>query len=199
MSCVELIKRLVIVGMVVGSPGRTVSLMATQESIIIRFMFFLYIMDSCVLMIYSLTRLKFYKHTLKKAKQHNHYHHYNTRTNSTQLVCFQLRVIVFILQVLPIYIISFLFVIHVYIRPYTRLVDNVLEAVVLLNYILLLVFRSCQAILDHLDTYTGLMVPSNVDELPNSQKVIIFFSIFFYFPIVLGIVSIIVWIIHKIW
>ena len=113
---------------------------------------------------------------------------------------FKCIILLYIIQVTPIYIISFFFVIHIYSMPYEELFDNVLETIILLNYIILLCIRSCERILDQLDSYTGTMIPSNTgNEYPAGTNIILFFSFFLFTPIIITLVVYSGWIGIRLW
>lgn len=95
---------------------------------------------------------------------------------------------------------AFFFVLHVYIRPYKYTIQNVIEAVVLLDYTLLLIFRFPQTLLDTLEQYSGTSIPSTYESnLPPSDSITYFFLPFFYLPVFIGAGVCVTWIVYKTW
>ena len=62
---------------------------------------------------------------------------------------------------MPALVIGLVLALHIFARPYEKLRDNVIEAVILINYILLFLLRGTQTFLDNLSTYTGNQVWSS--------------------------------------
>ena len=93
-----------------------------------------------------------------------------------------------------------IFVLYLYLKPLKYLVQNALEVFVLLNYIILLVLRFTETILDSFNDYTGTLVPSDYGTgLPSYSSMDLFFAVIFYFPISIGVCICGFWIIVKIW
>ena len=92
------------------------------------------------------------------------------------------------------------FALHLFVMPYLKWWQNLLEALVLANYILLFLLRSSQTVLDSLVSYSGTAIPESWNQsLTHRDNLTLFFSIWYYFPVivvlstaaVLGIKSII--------
>ena len=61
-------------------------------------------------------------------------------------------------QLVPVLFIGLVLALHIFVRPYEKLRHNIIEAVILINYILLFLLRGTQTFLDNLSTYTGNQV-----------------------------------------
>ena len=62
-----------------------------------------------------------------------------------------------------------------------------LEALILSNYILLFLLRSTQTILDDLASYSGTAVPESQGRgLAHSDRLTLLFSVWYYWPLVMG-------------
>lgn len=61
-------------------------------------------------------------------------------------------------QLIPVLCIAMVLALHIFARPYEKLRHNIMEAVILINYILLFLLRGTQTFLDNLSTYTGNQV-----------------------------------------
>ena len=69
-----------------------------------------------------------------------------------------IRVMFLCTQLLPVLVIALVLALHIFVRPYEKLRHNIIEAVVLVNYIFLFLLRGTQTFLDDLSTYTGNQV-----------------------------------------
>ena len=107
-----------------------------------------------------------------------------------------------LLQVAPLYVLAFIFALHTYIRPYKHTAQNIVEIAILLNYIVLLLLRFPQPLLDALNAeYSGTMVPTMGpdQQLPEHDNLTWFFVPIFYFPLVMGMGVVSFWIFYKTW
>ena len=73
-------------------------------------------------------------------------------------VCKTILCIIPFAQLVPVLLISLVLALHIFARPYEKMRNNIIEAVILVNYTLLFLFRGTQTILDNLSTYTGNQV-----------------------------------------
>ena len=82
----------------------------------------------------------------------------------------------FLLQVAPVYLLTFLLFLHIYVRPYKYTTQNVIEAVVLFDYCLLFILRSPLSLQELLNPYSGTSIPSHFGtELPSNDSITYFF------------------------
>ena len=106
----------------------------------------------------------------------------------------------FLSQVAPVYFLTFLLFLHIYVRPYKYIVQNIIEAVVLFDYCLLFLLRSPQTLLESLSSYSGTSIQNTFgSNLPSNDGITYFFWPFFYFPVFMGIAVGIAWIMYRIW
>jgi hypothetical protein len=90
-------------------------------------------------------------------------------------------------SVAALYIVIPALALHLYTWPYLRWWQNLLEALILSNYTLLLLLRSTQTILDDLASYSGTAVPQSQGRgLAHSDRLTLLFSMWYYWPLVMG-------------
>ena len=91
-------------------------------------------------------------------------------------------------QVASLYILIPVFTVHLFLLPYKKLWQNILETAILVNYIILLLLRSTQTFLDNLASYSGTSVPAERGEcLEENNRLTWFFFPFFYLPVFGGL------------
>ncbi len=61
-------------------------------------------------------------------------------------------------QVANLYVLLNVLAIHLFLKPYKKLWQNILEAVILLNYALLMMIRGTPSFLDTYAIYSGIQV-----------------------------------------
>lgn len=105
------------------------------------------------------------------------------------------------IEVTPVYILAFFFVLQLYVCPHKYNIQNIIEAVILLDYCILLILRHPQSLLESLNpSYYGTLVPDdNGSQLPPKDFITLFFLPFFYLPVVIGVGIFAVWLVYKIW
>ena len=101
-------------------------------------------------------------------------------------------------QVVPLFILSAIFTVQLYFKPYQHWLPNLIEAAVLLNYISFFIMRYSHFLMNLLanNSYSGTMVPSNSTHwqgLPHPDGITFFFSLGFYAPFVVGAIGCVVW------
>ena len=90
-------------------------------------------------------------------------------------------------QIAPILILLPAFALHLFIQPYHKWWQNLIEAAVLMDYILLLLLRSTQTFLDNLSSYSGTSVPAQRgSQLAATDQLTWLFFPFFYLPVIRG-------------
>ena len=93
-------------------------------------------------------------------------------------------------QVAGLYIIIPALAAHLFFLPYLKWWQNLLEALVLMNYTLLLLLRSTQTILDDLASYSGTTVPqSQGSDLAEVDSLTALFSFWYYLPLVMAVIA----------
>ena len=81
---------------------------------------------------------------------------------------------------------------HLFFLPYTRWWQNLLEALLLADYILLLLLRSTQTILDDLSTYSGTTMPqSRGSGLAEPDSLSLLFSFWYYLPLAAAVIALV--------
>lgn len=90
-------------------------------------------------------------------------------------------------QVAPLFILLPAFALHLFLLPYHKWWQNLIEAAVLIDYILLFLLRSTQTFLDNLSWYTGTSVPdTRASQLAETDRLTWLYFPFFYLPVVFG-------------
>lgn len=100
---------------------------------------------------------------------------------------------VLILQVSALYVLVTALALHLYVWPYLKLWQNILEALILANYCLLHLLRSTQTVLDDLSSYSTTAVPvSRGSGLAEYDSLARLFSFWYYWPLAMGATAVLV-------
>ena len=92
--------------------------------------------------------------------------------------------------------VSAIFAVQLYFKPYRHWLPNVIEAAIFINYTLFFIVRYPESILDILAKYSGTMVPSNFgQDLPSPDRITWFFVFGFYAPVFAGVIGCVIWLI----
>jgi hypothetical protein len=95
--------------------------------------------------------------------------------------------------VAPVYILAFLFVLYLYIRPHGYLIQNIIQVVIMINYILLFVIQ--YPFDPIIQTHPSDQTDVSISDDPFNFVLLIVF----YFPVVFGFGVCIVWMVYTIW
>ena len=105
----------------------------------------------------------------------------------------QCNIICAIFQVSVLYILVAALALHLYVWPYLKLWQNILEALILANYCLLHLLRSTQTVLDDLSSYSSTAVPvSKGRGMANYDSLAQLFSFWYYWPLAMGATAVLV-------